>query len=463
MKHKITLILFLFILFSSSQTISLDSSFGTNGIVKIPVDGEVRGLEFLDVNTGFLVYSKLLGATSSNDNIVFKLNLDGSLDSNFGTNGKLVLPNYSGNFKIYQQTNKILVAFTFILPQGQNNNQKAIIRYDLNGNLDTSFGINGEVRIDITNSVGSNDYLVILQDNSILATDRQQFMKYTADGIIDDTFGTNGVLNVQNHGNILPSNDGNLFFYNSLQIDKMDVTGNFINTFGNNGSYSFPMQNDYLLKANNSKTSFLELGDTPTKFYDLNSNGVLNSNFNTNGYIDLTTDSNTLEYYENFYYNDGIFYFVGYSNNGIPFIVCYDEIGNLITLNGANSYKESLVSAGAYTSVLSKNNALYAFGDEIDITNNEWSFVVSKYIFQTLSTNSFELENKIFYKNPIENELDIYSSKNIKSIEILTITGQKVKTSSTSKVNTSKLEKGIYIVRLEFENGYKKSIKILKK
>ena len=469
MKKIITLIALILIQYLSGQTINLDTSFDTNGIKKIPVNGEVDRLEFLDFdNNTFFVFSKIYYPNSTNENLIYKLNTDGTFNTSFGTNGKLILPAYSSSFRLYKQSNnKILVAFPYVLSIGQTNNQQAILRYNSNGSLDTTFGTNGELRINIINGINTsefgNDHLILMSDDSFLISDTQRFIKYTADGTIDNTYGTNGVISVNNLGNMNNSFDDNLFFYNSLNIEKMDYDGNFVNTFGTNGSYSFPAQNDYLFKANTSKTSFMELGDVPTKFYDLNSNGTLNNNFNSVGSIDLTTDNNSLEYYDNFTYNNGTFYFVGYSVNESPFIVCYDETGNLISLNNSESYKESLISSGSYTSIMIKGNFLYVCGDEFNTTNSEWSFIVSKYTSSTLSTEQFEPKNKITYQNPVDTELKISSKDKIDNIEVYNLMGQKVILSNSNLVNTSYLEKGIYIATIKFENDKQQTIKILKK
>lgn len=464
-----TLITLILVLNINGQNISLDTNFDTNGIKKISVNGEVDNLDFFDFdNNTFLIFSKIYYASSAIENLIYKLNTDGSLDNSFGTSGKLILPAYSSSFRIYKQSNnKILVAFSYVLSMGQPNNQQAILRYNPNGSLDTTFGINGELRVDIINGINSsefgNDQLILMSDNSFLISDTQRFIKYTADGTIDNTYGTNGVINANNLGNMTNSFDGNLFFYNSLNIEKMDYDGNFINLFGTNGSYSFPTQNYYLLKTNIAKTSFMELENIPTKFYDLNSNGTLNNNFNSVGSIDLTTDNNSLEYYNNFTYENGIFYFVGYTATENPFIVCYDETGKIIKLNNLESYKESLISSGSYTSIMIKDNYLYVCGDEFNTTNNEWSFIVAKYNFSTLSTEQFEYKNKMTYQNPIGNELKINSGDKIEAIEIYNLVGKKVLFSDTNLVDTSCLEEGVYLATVKFKNNKQQTIKILKK
>ncbi|MFD2909688.1 T9SS type A sorting domain-containing protein [Flavobacterium ardleyense] len=460
MKQIFTLITLLLILTLNGQSIILESNFGTNGIKKILVDGEIDELEFLDMDTNsFLVYSKTYAQDS---NVVYKINTDGTFDSTFGANGKLNLPDYAGEFNVYKHIdNSILIIFNNILPFSTPNNEIAIIRYKSNGSLDTSFGTNGEIRIEIE-TIGSDGRLVILNDNTFLFSNYQQFHKYLANGTIDSSYGINGILNVNNIGHMQMSNDGNLLFKNYSKIEKMDHTGNLINTFGTNGTYLFPENNDFLLKSSPSNLFFMEEGDAPLKFYVLNSNGTVNTNFNGVGNVDLTFYNGNLEYYENFIFDSGFFYFVGSTTDEQPFIVCYDAGGNLVPSNNLDYYKENLITNGSFTSIIKKGDYLYAGGDYYDEINNEWSFVIAKYTSATLSLNPVMLQNKITYNNPIAAELKINAESKIDSIEVFNLAGQKVQVSNSDTVNFSLFEKGVYLAKINFEDGETKTIKVLK-
>ncbi len=462
MKRFFTLLSITTTLILSAQSINLETNFGTNGIKNILVDGEVDRLELLDFeNNNFLAYSKIYNPTSLNENLVFKINTDGTFDTNFGTNGKLNLPNYKSDFQIFKQGNdKFIVAFGYVLPIGTINNERAILRYNSNGVLDNTFGNNGEIRIESGYNPRNN--VIVLSDSSILFSNTQKFMKFTPNGLIDNSFGVNGVINVSNNGNMFDSQDGNAFFYNSLNIEKRDLNGNFINNFAANGIYSFPIQNDYLCKSNNNKLSFMELGDLPLKFYDLNNNGTLNTNFNLTGNINLTSDNSSLEFYEDFLFSNNVFYFVGNTIDGKPFIVCYNSNGNLIQLNNSNSYKESLISNGVFTSILIKNNVIYTGGDFKNISTNVWNLVIGKYNSSTLSVLEIQKQNKVTFQNPIQNELKINSENEIDLIEIFTLDSKKVKNSNSNLINTTDLSKGIYLAKIKFIDGQILVEKIIK-
>jgi len=67
------------------------------------------------------------------------------------------------------------------------------------------------------------------------------------------------------------------------------------------------------------------------------------------------------------------------------------------------------------------------------------------------------------YPNPATDFVNIASKEKIKSIEIYSMTGQKVMNSNSDKVNVSHLNKGIYILKITLGNGKTETRKIIKK
>jgi len=57
------------------------------------------------------------------------------------------------------------------------------------------------------------------------------------------------------------------------------------------------------------------------------------------------------------------------------------------------------------------------------------------------------------YPNPTSDNFTIEMDSNIKSVEIYSLQGQKVLTSTTKNINVSNLSKGIYLVQIEDENN----------
>ncbi len=466
MKKVITLLSLLVVFSISSQNLSLDTTFGSNGLKRIISNGDgLDVINFIDYDQdSFLIYSKIFLSNSTLENVVYKINVDGTFDNNFGVNGTLILPEHEGRFFIHRQSsNHLIVFFTRKFEFDFINNERIIMRYDANGNLDDSFGVGGEIRIAIGAADGTGtSNISILQDDSILFSDSEKFIKYDSNGIKDLSYGIDGVLNSPSIGNMTDSNDDdNIFFYNSLKIEKSDSNNDPVNSFGTNGDYDFPEQRDYLLKSYPNKLSFMEFSDLPAKFYVLNTDGTLDTNFNSVGSIDLTTDNDTLLYYENFDFTNDKFYFSGSSTNEKPVLVCYDKNGNLVKLNNQNSYEESLVNMGAFSSVINKNGFLFACIYEYDETNETENFIIAKYDTRDpsiLSTSNFENAGlKISRSN---NFIEFKSTVKVLEVKLIDLSGKTIKQLKSNKIETKYLSSGIYIAHLKLDNNKTEVIKI---
>lgn len=436
----------------NSQTISLDTSFGVNGIASVPLVGEADDLQILtSQDNKILAFGRdIPSSVSINPNKIYKFNLDGSIDTTFGASGTLTLPNYTNDFNVVLQgTDKILVAFQ---KTASGSAEKSILRYDLNGVLDTTFGTNGEFKINLSqNSDGfRQNQLVVFSDNSMLLTTGYSFIKLLRDGVIDSSYGTNGVFTGTSgtgSSNIQLSGSDILKLYGS-KIEKTDTLGNVISTFGNNGSYTYPTTSDYFTKQDTSgNMGSLDMGSN--LFLNISSAGTLTNTIN------LTNDGGALDYYINFTPTGTKYLFVGTSVNSMPFIVSYDNNGNLVPLNGLNSYKESTLPVGNYTSVLVKDNAIYIGGDKFDSATNKWSYIIAKYNTSSLlSTNEKITEdNSFFFENPVKTNLNYQSKEKINSIEIYSTDGKLAKVVSENNTNISELVKGMYIAKVKFQNG----------
>jgi uncharacterized delta-60 repeat protein len=144
--------------------------------------------------------------TNNYDFALARYNSNGSLDTSFGTNGK-VTTDISGNTDsatavVIQPDGKILVAGT---ASNGANNDFALLRYNADGSLDTSFGAGGKVVLDFAKSDDLAKAVVIQGDGKIVvagssnnisaaATTNQDFAlaRFNADGTVDTSFGTAG-------------------------------------------------------------------------------------------------------------------------------------------------------------------------------------------------------------------------------------------------------------------------------
>lgn len=159
-------------------------------------DGKVITVGYTSTNAG------------GNDFAVMRHDRDGSLDSSFGTGGKVTTAIAAdrgadqARAVAVQPDGKIVVAgytsgaTTFT--------DFAIVRYNADGTLDESFGTGGKAVHDFFSEVDSIHAIVLQDDGRIIVaghsytgpTDGIDFAlaRYTADGVLDASFGTGGTV-----------------------------------------------------------------------------------------------------------------------------------------------------------------------------------------------------------------------------------------------------------------------------
>jgi uncharacterized delta-60 repeat protein len=226
---------------------------------------------------------------SSDDFALARLNVNGSLDSTFGSNGT-VTTNFSGG-TTWRTGSMDVARAAFIQPDGKivlagftagptdvtpNDNNIALARYNANGTLDTTFGSGGKVTTSHTLIPGSlvssgtdgttQVYDAALQaDGKILVAGYTQVTgglspsyevfvaRYNSNGTLDASFGTSGVatlptvsvsadgaiaghIAVEPGGEIVVTGFGQTALLHSGQAGYTD--GSLDSSFGNNGVVS---------------------------------------------------------------------------------------------------------------------------------------------------------------------------------------------------------------------------------
>jgi len=176
----------------------LDLSFGGGtGKVITDVAGGSRdsGRSMIQQADGKLVVAGSSESSSNTDFALVRYNTDGSLDTSFGGGSGKVTTDFGTNYDygasvIQQSDGKLVVA-------GYNSNDFALVRYNADGTLDTSFDGDGKV----TTAVGaSDDYgiSVIQQADGKLVVagwsvnggnDDFALVRYNTDGSLDLSFG----------------------------------------------------------------------------------------------------------------------------------------------------------------------------------------------------------------------------------------------------------------------------------
>jgi uncharacterized delta-60 repeat protein len=180
-----------------SQAGTLDSSFGVGGDARILIDTTPYQSAFASVTAmqgdGKIVLAGNVGF-NYNGFIVARMLSNGEPDSTFGINS--IATFYDGPQQTYVDAIVIQKDDKIVLGGVINQNDFLLARYQSNGFLDSSFGLNGKVVTDVGNSDQILS-LAIQPDGKIVAAGEQNpygcVVRYNVNGTVDSTFGTNGV------------------------------------------------------------------------------------------------------------------------------------------------------------------------------------------------------------------------------------------------------------------------------
>jgi uncharacterized delta-60 repeat protein len=183
--------------FNSNGT--LDTSFGSSGKVIQPIgSSDDEGYSLAIQPDRKILLGGYCKIGSNDDFCIARFNSNGTLDTSFGSSGKVIQP--IGSFGDYglslaiQPDGKILLG-------GYCAGDFCIARFDSNGTLDTSFGSSGKVIQPIGSGNDIGQSLAIQPDGKILLggycfinTSNYNFCiaRFNFDGTLDTSFGTSG-------------------------------------------------------------------------------------------------------------------------------------------------------------------------------------------------------------------------------------------------------------------------------
>jgi uncharacterized delta-60 repeat protein len=284
---------------------SLDNTFGTKGMVTtaLEISGTLQqnneAKSVIIQNDGKIVIGGYSGSNNQNDFALVRYNSNGSLDNSFNTNGIVVTAVGTEsdviNSLVIQSDGKIVTAgFSEI---GYYLYAFALARYDTNGSLDNTFGANGIVTTAIEQSSEANS-VTIQSDGKIVVTgysgdgNRDDFAlaRYNTDGSLDNTFGINGIVTtpfifsdeansvaIQTDGKIVAAgaceynNFYNLYGFalmrytgSSSSVNSVPVTADLPKTYALYQNYPNPFNPTTILTYSIPKSSFVTI-----KVYDV--------------------------------------------------------------------------------------------------------------------------------------------------------------------------------------------------
>ena len=177
---------------------SLDTTFGGgDGIVTTaipPVEGLDAALEVIAQSDGRILVSGWARDGADQGFAVLRYNADGSLDTTFGGGDGIVVTAFPG---LESSFGLAVLADGRIIAGGASAGDFALVRFNADGTLDTSFGNGGLVTTDIAGPSDSSLGLTMLAGGKFLlmgstittGTPDIALARYNADGSVDTTFG----------------------------------------------------------------------------------------------------------------------------------------------------------------------------------------------------------------------------------------------------------------------------------
>ncbi len=358
---------------------SLDSTFDTDGIITTPIGTGNDFAQAVAIQSDGKIVVAGSGRGANDDFIVSRYNPNGSLDTTFDGDGIAITPIGTGDEQalavIIQPDGKIIAA-------GQTSNGTnfdiAVVRYNVNGSLDTSFDSDGKA----VTPIGSSNELVrtiALQNDGKIVVAGQTFnganndiclLRYESNGSLDATFdGNSGTGN-----GIITTAVGNgtdLGYGVAVQPDgKIIVAG-----------YYFNVTNDAVVLR-----------------YD--TNGVLDTSFDGDGIAITAVGTGTDEALSVALQSDGKIVIAGCINqNATPndfLIVRYNadgSIDNTFGTNGATITPIGNASEIALGVSIQKDGKIVAIGFSNNGANND--FAVVRYNTNGTLDTSFDGDGKL--------------------------------------------------------------------
>ncbi|HEY7056794.1 MAG TPA: Calx-beta domain-containing protein [Vicinamibacterales bacterium] len=244
-----------------------DASFGINGTVSTDFAGSTDRAWAVVVDADGRIVVAGHAATPSptggdNDFAVARYTNAGTLDPTFGTGGK-VMTNIAGRtdlaFAARLQSDEKIVVTGRVADGGGDTPDVGLVRYNVDGTLDTAFGTNGIVRVDLTTTGNWDEAsdLALQADGRIVVSVQilvgSSFVfgvaRFNGDGRLDPSFGTGGLttvtfsslndfargIAVQEDGKILVAGQSANLMNPDVAMARLTTAGGLDPAFGSGG------------------------------------------------------------------------------------------------------------------------------------------------------------------------------------------------------------------------------------
>ncbi len=371
----------------------------------------------------------------------------GKLDSTFNINGRVTTGflQHSGhaNSGGMQSDGKIIAAGTL---QSGNNASFGVARYNSNGTLDTTFGVDGKAIIQIGTQkrdhvralrIQPDDKIIIAGITSKDTNSHIALIRLSPNGVLDSTFGINGVtiLALEGRSNngtsIAIQQDGKIFLAGYTSSPNTDALvcrftpdGKPDSSFGifgkvvtdipwlSNGANAIAIQRDGKVITG----GFVGFGHNGVAVYDFSlirfsENGILDSTFNMDGIVRTSISQWVDQLYGLAIQPDGKIVAAGHTNSGDPnysnydFVVMrYNEDGTLDADFGIDGHVITSFGTsddGANSVAIQPDGKIVAVGQTSYLPNSD--FALARYHSDGTIDTTWGIDGKV--------TTDFYSSR----------------------------------------------------
>jgi uncharacterized delta-60 repeat protein len=495
-------------MYANAQNWQFDNTYGTNGYTTNAISGNHN--EFRAVKITSNEATIVLGRDFTTDTakaFIAKFNTNGTLDNTFGNSGITYLNDESHiNNDFFsldiQNDGKIVIA-------GHNQDKSTlnytahVRRFLTNGVVDSAFGTFGVAQIfhDQVTAIqpGTLHNLSIQNDGKILASlsnfSESAITRIKTDGTIDSSFGTNGIVNIDvptvnglSYRLVQSLPDGKIIVIanvnystpsnvtNEIRAYRLNNDGTLDNTYGtagkhifslNNqdktiGAYSVQLQNDNKIvvgglyyEDNNDTTSIFVLR--------INANGSLDNTFNTQGYLTYPIPSLDAEPVSIYLLGNGKIAATYFDyDNSTTGIVMFNVDGSTDnTFNNQSALKTiNNIEQGVTTPHLAFQNdgkIIIAGAALLDNQGETSKGIIGRLEASTTSITSLSENVARIFPNPAKDYVTItLNNASSASVQILDVTGRTMQTNTIEghqRIDISNIPSGSYILLLQTAHG----------
>lgn len=480
-----------------AQAGTLDSTFGTGGIVKTAFSTNCvsSGAQSVALQADGKIV--MAGGYESGSVAYFALaryKANGALDSTFGNNGKVTTPFSSQAYGLavaIQADGKIVVAGWAFNSSVSGNTKFALARYNVNGSLDITFGSSGTLTL-ILGALSQAYSLIIQPDGKILVAGRSEngtgtgkfeLIRLNSNGGADVTFKNSSTLvgigydygnaiALQTDGKIVVAGESSSTTYTDFSLLRYKSDGNLDSSFGANGivitdiagtdkGKSVAIQADgKILVAGYSDGSFA--------LVRYNTNGTLDNTFGTSGIAIKYIGSNNSYGRSVVIQSDGKILVGGYTYNDVAY---YSSFA-LVRFNSNGGIDNTFGTAGVATTsigtredfgnslALQPDGKILLAGTSTYISGFTCSdFALVRYnggdgVSPSAITTLLKDGGMQLYPNPATNQLFIETNGTpVEQINIYNTTGSLVMSVSPSAIkcelSTGTLAAGVYVAEIK--------------